>query len=1624
MDINTFNLLIESSISEMDRTMTEERRKSVKEELSSLGIISSDDSGDGVTYEKIMSTLEFINGAKSSFLAAYRDGIEHFFNGELNEISAMDFIQIQNMFLLSLNSGETGVDYSFPVLTDEFEMSEKEAVEERDETEYAGFSDIDSADEDREIEEGYIEETTEADKGPARPLPGSKEEEKFLKLIYGLCKGVSEGLSTEILADCYEEAIRRYGASYASCHEMAEEIYRSSIEDGYIQYDWQNNSLDLRNYVKASFTATHYDDAFVSGSDRKKSVESLQKAIVSIGTNGVTTYNLTDSDLEDLAFTGVVYADGSRKLRYVTSTAMYKADFTPDEHGILSEPIFGALKGQTCECGKCRNSATDEDAKAGAICPDCLSPVVSKEDRSRNFAVVESPIPLLSGRNELIASMLNPLEWNKDKGKDIKRKRTASWVVNAFEECSSEVFYRYTPSNKTWRICVDPYCSYVREDGEKRIYGPEGLERALVDLGEKQLTVNIKGKQKTIPMAIANALQNIQYAFKKLEVFYKADTEEDTRKKSAALLKYNNAVNYYSAIKSMLEERKGRPADFLLHYLLIIPPDARPINDRNGRTDYGEMNKAYLELLPLMNLMKALKDSRKVTQPEWHKMENDFTRKYRNYITLARDKISKKNGIWYSKLQTAKSDECIRDVITPSDHLEGQEWLYKHSNGKIDVPVMDLIGLPRASARVMYKDEILAKLTALGKETGEKYTKDEINILFEVPAGTWETDENGNRERCLIDRLLDEVIINDGKGQLVLYSRQPIISNGSYQAGYAYLTDSNDISLAVSRAKPMNADYDGDTILVAKVTGAEGREELKRLMNRTMVHDATGKLMVGPQNEAVYGLYKASQPAETYVFPATVLINKEELAVLEQEGMMKNGKLMVSHAVQVNHVVEELTGAEIKIPLNKIVKAGTVYAVKDGKKIKAEEAVMLKEADGRIFAVTPLNDYVMVPKGSDVTDKTILNGGEKIARVYSVIEDKASILAGMETGLYAYNQPVTVEYEDGTEKETTPARLMLETIVGHELPFKESGLKKKEWDSLIMDEMAGRGREEGKKICSLLTHFGFKIIEDFGGGIKLEAFPTTASVSMEDIYREDDERVAHGAVFGHPDIDLSSYTLKDSFKKAATFIRKGQEYALDSNGHGVTAEYDMRIFTDNGKLCAYDCIYETGRFELLFELEDKIAECKEDNLRVATYYKRLLTATYDKMKNEEYAYINKLRAERTEEFYKENGERVINQLWRYKNNYLADSIKAGVKGESLAKGMIDIPFTKDYLGDVMNIAGGSTATGLTATERSSNESTAVINGNKTTDVAELGGIGNEKAATMAELKYVSGDCGTESYRERELTEDSVKKLQKELDGRTIARDIIVHDGEILAHRGDTFTPELIENAYIKGVRTLRQRTAQDCRCNGVCEACAGRIRGNTPEIGSSIGISAKNAFFEDLSQKSMNRAKIEGGSQMEKESEVVQKIFNGATINQFIPVPGRLFEYQKAPAGLLADRLSDELLSYASFETLPPLFAELMAKSMIQYIDSDTQLPLMLNTALNLGRDIRSTDSQGLVNPNIGLQVDSEMSYMAKDKEFSKFGAFSYGDGCVAPVRHDTELEKNKKKIMTGMQVNGTFKQK
>lgn len=503
MDINTFNLIIESSISEMNQTMTEEKRKSVKEELASLGIISSDDSSDGVTYEKIMSTLEFINGAKSSFMVANREGIEHLFNGELNEISTVDFMQIQDTFLLYLEPGETGVDYSFPVLTDEFDEPKEEEIEE---TEYVELPDIDDKEEERDYIENYIEEHTEEeeeDEKTRRPIPGSKEEEKFLRLIYGLCKGISEGLSTEVLADCYEDALKRYGASYASCHEMAEEIYRSSFEDGYIQNDWQINLPDLINYVKASFTATHYDDAFVSESERRASIASLQKAIVSIGTKGVTTYNLTDGDLEDLAFTGVVYADGTRKLRYVTSAAMYKPDFTPDEHGILSEPIFGALKGQTCECGKCRNNATDEDAKAGAICPDCGSPVVSKEDRSKNFAVFESPIPLLSGRNELIASMLNSQEWNKDKGQNKKTRKTASWVVNAFEECSGDVFYRYTPSNNEWRICVDPYRSYQREEGERRFYGPEGLERALVDLGEKMATVTVKGRTERMPLALS-----------------------------------------------------------------------------------------------------------------------------------------------------------------------------------------------------------------------------------------------------------------------------------------------------------------------------------------------------------------------------------------------------------------------------------------------------------------------------------------------------------------------------------------------------------------------------------------------------------------------------------------------------------------------------------------------------------------------------------------------------------------------------------------------------------------------------------------------------------------------------------------------------------------------------------------------------------------------------------------------------------------------------------------------------------------------------------------------------------------------------------------------------------------
>lgn len=909
-------------------------------------------------------------------------------------------------------------------------------------------------------------------------LQGVIGSETLRETMYVLVRMLAMKTDYDAIEGLYKDVVESNGGVFDEFYEKAEEIYNKCLET-YTPQQVATPEEEVREYVSSLFDSI--------GKDEEKEDE-VDKGTQKANDNGYDIFLLTDGDIEELASTGKVLKDGTRELREITTAETFDADYKPSKGGIFSTELFGPMHGQSCKCGACTSENT-EDAKAGAFCPECGSEILSSKNRKTNYAVLKSPIPLLMGRNAIIATMLNVSEK----------------IISEMEKASLNYCYtRYKKSNfGVFKALKKEDDSKLSSEDEKayRYFGPNGIEEALKDLKEKTGFIRVNDKQLEVPMAIANAYNNVQKELKNLDKLRspvpgsgvaKKITEMDRIEKANAFAlqekKYTKAVKIYRSIVSVLRTRKGRPQDFLTHYLLITPPATRPINDRSGFSDFGEKNKAYTDLIRDLLLLKDVKDAGTYDPRQEMVLAAEISKDYKIYDTLMRKDINDKTGLYVGRLAVAKSSEAIRGVITSCDQKEGQKWLKE--NGIGDIPTKHIIGIPRHAARNMYKKDIRALLKKEG------YSAEEIAEAF-------------NKKNSIVDEALNKVIINGGKGQIVKYERQPTISLGGLQAGYVYLTEGKDsIYIHPLSASPMAGDFDGDTIMVTKIRGPRARQEAIKMMDRNLTLDSTGELLINLKQESIMGLNEFTSDPEEYKFPYPILIDENN--DLKELGFLKDNKLNANTYITFHHILEDVTSCTLRVEKNKVVSAGTVYAERqDGTKLVANECVVLKEQDGHIYAVSDFTDSFLAPVNSTITDKRVIEKNTVVCTPPLMCGTASLIKKMYEKNLITYNEPVMLQKkgDDGVYYErTTAGRIIVEEKLPEGYSVPDGGFTKKNLEETILSIIRRDGKDDiARLISDDLASIGFDANTRYGASLSEQDFPTIEPIDNSLLYPRDGE---------------------------------------------------------------------------------------------------------------------------------------------------------------------------------------------------------------------------------------------------------------------------------------------------------------------------------------------------------------------------------------------------------------------------------------------------------------------------------------------------------------------------------------
>lgn len=757
-----------------------------------------------------------------------------------------------------------------------------------------------------------------------------------------------------------------------SLSEDNKEIYQLTKEDWQVNEKKAELTEYLNSYLENYSLQLYLNDSLTE--EKKEKIHSFEDEDLSF------TY-LTDKNIEEMS---TYVEDGEEKIREITNPQIVN-----DKGEVPYASIFGDIFG------------TD------------------KKERLNNYALVKSPIPLVAGREELIASVL----------------KISSDIVESMAEGDND--YLYNSETKFFEI--------NKNNKENNIYfGLEALEKALSDLTPEDACVNTYIK-------MLSAQESYLY-FNEQSIVVKGEDyldKEEIKKRKAAIIKkeiekrerdFAIATNTYISVSNFLLNEGNLPKDLLLHNFLITPPGTRPINDINETINIGEYNDALISMVSSLTYASASYESMdKNKKTFW---EKQIYNNHKKCNEINDKEFILKDGLAIGRLKTNISNRVVRGVANPHDFIKEQEEFQKKG---IDCLTMDFISIPISSARIIYKTEIEEILKKTFHLTPEEIIKEEA-----------ETGENN-----IYDKALNIVLDNNGKGKVGMFLRDPTISPNSIHTAYVCVHDGDNILLDDKHSKSMNLDYDGDTILFVPIED-EDRNIFIKQMQRNVVDDATGDILLLPKEECLATLYEVSKPAVTSV--------KEKYPVKfvrREEGNIGVRRLLA----KLKTLKEGIKVGDYCVP-------GEIIGYnKNGEPYKADRLVYV-DTDGKAplvfdqFVKTYITD-----KDAVVNTKEIVSAGEELFHIepkrmvkdeYLVDELKTDLL----NGDLAYNSPLI--FKDGTL--TTPSRVILNSCFPQSMKFELknditidknmlNGIYKK---SLLEDTTI----EEIRKSCNDITDFG------------------------------------------------------------------------------------------------------------------------------------------------------------------------------------------------------------------------------------------------------------------------------------------------------------------------------------------------------------------------------------------------------------------------------------------------------------------------------------------------------------------------------------------------------------------------
>lgn len=297
-------------------------------------------------------------------------------------------------------------------------------------------------------------------------------------------------------------------------------------------------------------------------------------------------------------------------------------------------------------------------------------------------------------------------------------------------------------------------------------------------------------------------------------------------------------VKYLRALKA-----QGLTPDkaYIVSKVPVIPPAARPIIPGSGGQEiiYGDLNPLYRDLLYVNNQMKDVKKSKLLPEEERRLRPtlnaavgavygvNDPTtakskaRGHKGFLTYISGTNTPKEGYFHSKIMKRTQDVAGRGTIVPDSTLG-----------------MDEVGLPEEMLWTMYDKFMVKKLVQNGYPALEASKM----VKSRHPAAK-------------------NILLRETQERPVMINRAPTLHRYSMIGAFPKMVPGKTIRVNPFVEEGMNADYDGDTMMVHVPVGAKAVDEAKKMTLSNVLYGDKSKndLLVFPQHEAIMGVAHAAE---------------------------------------------------------------------------------------------------------------------------------------------------------------------------------------------------------------------------------------------------------------------------------------------------------------------------------------------------------------------------------------------------------------------------------------------------------------------------------------------------------------------------------------------------------------------------------------------------------------------------------------------------------------------------------------------------------------------------------------------------------------------------------------------